>query len=48
MLFWIYWLLALTLLGLVGVNLWCERDWRKQFAAAIVLVPLIMRVLLIK
>jgi len=48
MLFWTYWIITLVLLLLVGAHLWREGDWRKQFAAALVLVPLLMRVLLLK
>lgn len=48
MLFWTYWLMTVVVLGLVGMQLWRERDWRMQLSAALVLIPLVMRVFLIK
>ncbi len=48
MLFWIYWLLALAVLLITARELLRESDWRKQFSAALVLLPLLLRVLLLK
>ena len=48
MLFWIYWLITATVaLGLVR-EIWRGRDWRGQAVAALVLLPLLLRVLLVK
>jgi hypothetical protein len=48
MLFWIYWSLVLGLCLLLLRALLSGRDWRLQGTAALVLVPLLLRVLLIK
>jgi hypothetical protein len=46
--FWIYWcIVTLLCLGLVA-ELFSERSWREQVTAALVLVPVLLRVLLIK
>jgi len=48
LLFWSYWTLALMVgLGLLRL-LWTSRDWREQALAALVLVPMLLRVLLVK
>jgi hypothetical protein len=48
MLFTLYWLICgVVALGLLRL-LWTSRDWREQALAALVLVPLLLRVLLIK
>jgi len=46
--FYIYLSIAALVLAMV---LWCfvtEKDWRKKISAAMVIVPLLLRVLLIK
>ena len=47
--FWMYWLLALAC---VLLTLWelldHDRNWREQWTAAIVLIPFLLRVFLIK
>lgn len=48
MLFWIYWLIAAIVLLLSARELLAANDWRKQLSAAIVLIPLILRVFLLK
>ncbi len=48
MLFWIYWALVLGLAVLIVRTLLVSRDWRLQGTAALVLVPLVLRILLIK
>ncbi len=44
----VYIAIAAALLALTVWNLWTERDWRKQCTAAMVAVPLLLRVLMIK
>lgn len=44
----IYLTIAAGVLVLTAWNLWTEKDWRKQATAAMVAVPLLLRVLLIK
>jgi len=48
MLFWIYWLIAAIVLLLSARELLTANDWRKQLSAAVVLIPLILRVFLLK
>jgi len=48
MLFLSYWMLAALVLVLTANELFTTKDWRKQLSAAIVLVPLIMRIFLFK
>jgi hypothetical protein len=46
--FWIYWsIITVLCLGLIA-ELFSERNWREQLTAALVLVPVLLRVLLIK
>lgn len=45
---YLYLAIAAFVLGLTVWNLWTEKDWRKQAAAAMVAVPLLLRVLMIK
>lgn len=45
---YVYLAIAAAVLALTVWNLWTERDWRKQVTAAMVALPLILRVLLIK
>jgi hypothetical protein len=44
----IYLGIGAVVLGLTVWNLWTEKDWRKQATAAMVAVPLLLRVLLVK
>jgi hypothetical protein len=44
----VYLIIATAVLVLTVWNLWTEKDWRKQATAAMVAVPLLLRVLLIK
>ncbi len=45
---YIYLAIAALVLGLTVWNLWTEKDPRKQICAAMVAVPLLLRILLIK
>lgn len=48
MLFWCYWLIVLFVsLGLL-LELWREGNWREQATAGLVLLPLLLRLFLIK
>jgi len=44
----LYMVIAAAILALTAWNMWTEKDWRKQATAAMVAVPLLLRVLLIK
>ncbi len=47
--FWIYWLLALGCALLILRELMDhDRKWREQWTAALVLIPFLLRVFLIK
>lgn len=48
MLFWVYWLIAAIILVLSARELFSSNDWRKQLSAAVVLIPLALRVFLLK
>lgn len=48
MLTWIYWTICLLMILLVLRNLYKEKSLREQWVAAMVLVPLLLRVLMIK
>ncbi len=48
LLFWIYWLIAAVMGGLLLATLLREKDRGVQATAAILLVPIILRLLLIK
>ncbi len=48
MLFWTYILIAVYLTVLVLMELFSERNWKKQMAYAMILIPFVLRVLLIK
>jgi hypothetical protein len=48
MLTWIYRLIVAIVLLLVALDLWDERDWRKQIVAVMVLVPLLLRLAMVK
>lgn len=44
----VYIAIAAAVLTLTVWNLWTEKDWRKQAAAAMVAIPLLLRVLMVK
>lgn len=44
----VYIAIAAAILALTLWNLWTEKDWRKQAGAAMVAVPLLLRVLMLK
>ena len=46
--FYIYLLIAAGVLALVVWNFLTEKDWKKQASIAMVIIPLLLRVLLIK
>lgn len=48
MLFWIYIAIALFIAVIVGTELFTEKDWKRQIALAMLLLPFVLRVLLIK
>jgi hypothetical protein len=48
MLYWIYVLIAGLVLALVLRELVQERQWRSQLALAIIVIPLLLRILQVK
>jgi len=46
--FYIYWIITIAVLALVIWIFITEEDWRKKVAAAMVIIPLTLRVFLIK
>lgn len=48
MLFWIYVLIVAYLAFIVGLEFFAEDNWKKQVAYAMILIPFVLRVLLIK
>ena len=48
MLTWIYWAICLLMIVLVLRNLYREKSLREQWVAAMVVIPLLLRVLMIK
>ena len=48
MLHWVYIVLTVCCAGILVVELFGERRWREQIALAVILVPLILRILHIK
>ncbi len=48
MLTWVYRLIVALVLVLVTLDLWEERDWRKQLVAVMVMVPLLLRLAMVK
>jgi hypothetical protein len=46
--FYIYLLITAVILALIIWNFVTEKDWRKQAGAAMVIIPLLLRVFLIK
>jgi|GEM_PF-1319108 len=47
-LFYLYWGIALLLGGLLIAVLWRERDRNTQLSAAILLAPVVLRILMLK
>jgi hypothetical protein len=45
---WIYWAICLFMIILVLRSLYREKSLREQWVAAMVLIPLLLRVLMIK
>ena len=45
---WIYWAITALMIVLVTISLFRENSLREQVVAAMVLVPLVLRVLMIK
>jgi hypothetical protein len=48
MLHWIYIAIALLVAVLILRELFGERDWRNQLAFALILIPLLLRILHVK
>jgi hypothetical protein len=48
LLFWSYWIMVLLVVAGLLKLLWSSRDWREQALAALVLVPMVLRLLLVK
>jgi hypothetical protein len=48
MLHWIYIAIVIVVAALIGIELFQEQKWRNQIALAILLIPLILRILHIK
>lgn len=48
MIFWIYIGIAVIVTAVVLAELFTEKDWRKQIALALVLIPLLLRIFLVK
>ncbi|MCR4426857.1 MAG: hypothetical protein NUW23_11850 [Firmicutes bacterium] len=48
MMAWIYWGLCAFFVAVVASELWTERDFLKQATAALILIPLVLRILLWK
>lgn len=46
--FWIYWFILVMLSGLIIRIIILEQDWKKKIAAAMILLPFILRILLVK
>jgi len=44
----VYIAIAASVLALTVWNLWTEKDWRKQASAALVVIPLLLRLFLVK
>lgn len=45
---WIYWAICLLMVVLVLRNLYREKSLREQWVAAMVLIPLLLRVFMVK
>ncbi|MHC1738129.1 MAG: hypothetical protein AB9882_08985 [Ignavibacteriaceae bacterium] len=48
MLFWIYIIILILLTAIVGMELFREKEWKKQIAYVMILIPFILRILQIK
>nr|MBN2278078.1 hypothetical protein [candidate division Zixibacteria bacterium] len=48
MLYWIYVLITLFLSIIIIIELFSEKQWKKQIALAMVLLPFVLRILQIK
>ncbi|NUO18631.1 hypothetical protein HUU59_04210 [bacterium] len=48
MLFWTYWTISCLVFALVAKDLFQTADWRRQLSAGVVLIPLLLRILLLK
>ncbi len=48
MLHWVYIALAFCCAVILAIELFAERRWREQVALALILVPLVLRILHIK
>lgn len=45
---WVYRLIVAVVLALVVLDLWDERDWRRQIVAVMVIVPMLLRLVMLK
>ncbi|MDY0080029.1 MAG: hypothetical protein GX452_13155 [Ignavibacteriales bacterium] len=48
MLYWTYILILVLLTTVVGIELFREKEWKKQMAYVMILIPFILRILQIK
>ena len=48
MLYWIYIIITIVIAALVGSELFTEKKFKTQIALALILIPLILRILSIK
>jgi len=48
MLFWIYKILILGFAIIIGIELFTEKRWRIQIALALIIIPLILRIMGVK
>lgn len=48
MLYWIYILIAIYISVIIIVELFAEKQWKKQIALAMILIPFVLRILQIK
>ena len=48
MLFWIYIIIVSIITWIILVELFTEKDWKKQVALAMLLIPFLLRIFLIK
>jgi hypothetical protein len=46
--FWLYWLIVLLVALAVLAELWEAASWRERLTAGLVLLPLVLRVVLVK
>lgn len=45
---WVYWLICLGLLAVVLIELFREKNVWKQISAAMIIIPLVLRALMLK